>query len=43
MTAPVRVFIVDDHPVVRAGRKELLRPSREIAIVGDAGDGDSAT
>jgi two-component system response regulator DevR len=43
MTAPVRVFIVDDHPVVRAGLKELLKGSREIAIVGDAEDGESAT
>lgn len=43
MTAPVRVFIIDDHPVVRAGLKELLRPSREIAIIGDAEDGGEAT
>ena len=43
MTAPTRVFIIDDHPVVRAGLKELLKTSREIAIVGDAEDGESAT
>lgn len=43
MTKSTRVFIIDDHPVVRAGLRELLKPSREIAIVGDAEDGDAAT
>ncbi len=43
MTKSTRVFIIDDHPVVRAGLRELLKPSREIAIVGDAEDGEAAT
>lgn len=43
MTASTRVFIVDDHPVVRAGLKELVRSAREISIIGEAGDGEEAT
>ncbi len=38
-----RVFIVDDHPVVRAGLRELLKSSRDIVIVGDAEDSSAAT
>jgi DNA-binding NarL/FixJ family response regulator len=38
-----RVFIIDDHPVVRAGLRELLKQTREIAIVGDAEDGAPET
>ena len=38
-----RVFIIDDHPVVRAGLRELLKQTREITIVGDAGDGAPET
>ena len=43
MSAPIRVYIIDDHPVVRAGLKELLRSSREISIIGDAEHGEQAT
>lgn len=43
MTEPTRVFIIDDHLVVRAGLRELLKPSHEITIVGDAEDGESGT
>jgi DNA-binding NarL/FixJ family response regulator len=38
-----RVFIIDDHPVVRAGLRELLKQSQEICIVGDAEDGGAET
>ncbi len=37
------VFIVDDHPIVRAGLRELLRASGEISVTGDAEDGSQAT
>ena len=40
MMAPTRVFIIDDHPIVRAGLKELLKPFREITVVGEAEDGE---
>ncbi len=40
---PTKVFIVDDHPVVRAGLKELLASDQDILVVGEADDvGDVA-
>ena len=39
MTAPVRVLIVDDDPLVRAGLSMLLAGAGDIAIVGEAADG----
>jgi len=43
MSGATRVFIIDDHPVVRAGLKELLKQTREVSIVGDAEDGGAET
>jgi two-component system, NarL family, invasion response regulator UvrY len=37
-----RVFLVDDHAVVREGIRRLLEDCRDIQIVGEAGDGDDA-
>ena len=39
---PIRVFLVDDHPVVRDGLKWMLEHSRDLEIVGDASDGVEA-
>lgn len=41
MTA-VRVLIVDDHPVVRAGLRTLLAARPELQVIAEAGDGGSA-
>ena len=38
----IRVVLVDDHPVVRAGLRTLLRPASDIAVVGEASDGRQA-
>ncbi len=38
----VRVLIVDDHPVVRRGLRELLKTVDGIEPVGEAADGTSA-
>ncbi len=35
----IRVVIVDDHPGVRAGIKNLLRRAQDIIVVGEGGDG----
>src|SRR5438067_9109385 len=43
MTATTRVFIIDDHPVVRIGLKELMTRARGITFVGDAEDGEANT
>lgn len=42
MTEPVRVLIVDDHLVVRAGIRTLLAPEPGILVVGEACDGAEA-
>ncbi|MGH9028653.1 MAG: response regulator [Acidimicrobiales bacterium] len=39
---PLRVVIVDDHDVLRAGTRQVLEMSEEIVVVGEADDGDSA-
>ncbi len=36
----IRVFVVDDHPMVRHGVADMLRAERDMHCVGDAGDGD---
>ena len=35
--APVRVFLVDDHEVVRRGVAEVLEEDPEMTVVGEAG------
>ncbi|WP_432950592.1 response regulator [Kribbella sp. CA-253562] len=39
---PVRVVLVDDDPLVRAGLKSMLGGAAELEIVGDAADGQAA-
>jgi len=39
---PIRVMLVDDHTLVRAGFKSVLHSSADIVVVGEAGDGETA-
>ena len=39
---PVRVLIVDDHPVVRHGLRSLLAGHPDLEVVGEAGHGAEA-
>ncbi len=39
---PIRVLIVDDHPVVRAGLTSLLRKASGLKVVGAAHNGEVA-
>ena len=39
---PIRVAVADDHPVVLAGIKALLRAAPEITLVGEATTGSGA-
>ncbi|GAB3118857.1 response regulator [Glaciibacter psychrotolerans] len=38
----IRVLVVDDHPIVRAGIVGLLGAADDIQVVGEAGDGHHA-
>lgn len=42
MTGKIRILIVDDHGVMRAGLKALLDAQPDMRVVGEAGDGESA-
>lgn len=42
MSAPVRVLVVDDHPVVRDGIRGMLAGASGIEVVGEAGGGAEA-
>jgi DNA-binding NarL/FixJ family response regulator len=39
---PIRVMLVDDHALVRAGFKSVLHACSDIDVVGEAGDGQMA-
>lgn len=39
---PIRLVIIDDHEIVRAGLRSLLRGAPGIRLVGEAADGISA-
>jgi DNA-binding NarL/FixJ family response regulator len=39
VTGPVRVLIVDDDPLVRAGLTMILKAAAELLVVGEAADG----
>ena len=38
----VRIFIVDDHEIIREGLKKILKEESDILVVGEAQDGDDA-
>ena len=38
----IRIFVADDHSVVRMGLVTLLETERDIIVVGEAGDGEAA-
>ncbi|MBA2535738.1 MAG: response regulator transcription factor [Rubrobacter sp.] len=42
MTGPVRLLIADDHPIVRAGFEGMLAGQPDLAVVGEAENGEEA-
>lgn len=42
MMSKIRVLLIDDHPVVRAGIRMLLEQDSAIEVVGEADNGDRA-
>ena len=41
-TGPIRVFLVDDQQMVRAGFRMLVESQDDMVVVGEAGDGGDA-
>jgi len=39
---PIRLLLIDDHPVLRAGLVNMLRYEPDVAIAGEAGSGEAA-
>jgi two-component system, NarL family, invasion response regulator UvrY len=37
---PIRVMIVDDHAILRAGVREMLQDEEDISVVGEAGSAE---
>lgn len=40
--AQIRIVLVDDHTVMRAGTRRILEDESDLAVVGEAGDGYGA-
>ncbi len=37
VTKPIRVYLLDDHEIVRRGLRELLESEGDIVVVGESG------
>lgn len=42
MTNPIRVYLLDDHEIVRVGIRELVDAESDMAVVGDTGSAHTA-
>ena len=42
MTTPVRVFLLDDHEIVRRGLRDLLDAEEDLEVCGEAGTAEEA-
>jgi NarL family two-component system response regulator LiaR len=39
---PIRVFVADDHPMIRVGLRAMIEGESALALVGEAADGEEA-
>jgi DNA-binding NarL/FixJ family response regulator len=42
MEIEIRIIIVDDHPIVRQGLRQMIEVDRSLSIIAEAGDGATA-
>jgi len=42
MTQQIRIVMADDHPIVRQGLRQMIEMDRDLSIVAEAGDGQTA-
>ncbi len=42
MNEKIKIFLVDDHPIVRDGLKSILQTQEDFEIIGEASNGDEA-
>jgi DNA-binding NarL/FixJ family response regulator len=42
MDGKVKIVIADDHPIVRQGLRQLIEADRDLTVVGEASDGETA-
>jgi two-component system response regulator DevR len=42
-TTPIKVYLLDDHEIVRRGIKELLESEGDIVVIGESGLAEEAT
>ena len=40
MTDKIKILIIDDHPLMRRGLKQLIELENNFEVVGDAGSGN---
>ncbi|MDQ3062348.1 MAG: response regulator transcription factor [Acidobacteriota bacterium] len=42
MTEQIRIVMADDHPIVRQGLRQMIETDKNLSIVAEAGDGQTA-
>ena len=42
MSVKRRIFLVDDHPIVRLGMAELINREKDLEVCGDSDDAQDA-
>lgn len=41
-TEPIRIFVADDHPMIRVGLRAMIEAESALTLVGEAADGEEA-